>query len=94
MVIEDADHRPATTLSVLRYFDQWLRAGDCIVVGDGIVEDLFDAAGVARLEGGPRPAIAQFLHERGADYELDTRLCDYFGANMTWNVNGHLRRIG
>jgi len=24
MVIEDADHRPATTLSVLRFFDRWL----------------------------------------------------------------------
>jgi len=30
MVIEDADHRPTTTLAVLRFFDQRLRAGDTL----------------------------------------------------------------
>ena len=93
MVIEDADHRPATTLAVLRFFDRWLRPGEYIVIEDGIVDDLFDGERLAGLEGGPRPAIADFLRERGSDYEIDTRLCDYFGANMTWNVNGYLRRV-
>jgi len=93
MVIEDADHRPATTLAVLRFFDRWLRAGEYIVIEDGIVDDLFDDDMLAGLEGGPRPAVADFLRERGTDYEIDTRLCDYFGANMTWNVNGYLRRV-
>jgi cephalosporin hydroxylase len=92
MVIEDADHRRATTLAVLRFFDPWLRPGEYIVIEDGIVDDLFDGAALAALEGGPRPAIADFLRERGTEYEIDTRLCDYFGANMTWNVNGYLRR--
>jgi cephalosporin hydroxylase len=93
MVVEDADHRPATTLAVLRFFDQWLRPGEYIVVEDGIVDDLFGADRMADLEGGPRPAIEQFLRERGIDYTIDTRLCDYFGVNMTWNVNGYLRRV-
>lgn len=93
MVIEDADHRPATTLAVLRFFDRWLCAGEYIVVEDGIVDDLFDDDRMTDLKGGPRPAIADFLRERGIDYQVDTRLCDYFGSNMTWNVNGYLRRV-
>jgi cephalosporin hydroxylase len=92
MVVEDADHHPATTLAVLRFFDSWLRPGEYIVIEDGIVDDLFDADRMAELEGGPRPAITQFPVERGTDYEIDTRLCDYFGPNLTWNVNGYLRR--
>lgn len=92
MVIEDADHQRATTLEVLRFFDPWLRAGEYIVIEDGIVDDLFGGERLAALEGGPRPAIAEFLAERGADYEIDTRLCDHFGPNVTWNVNGYLRR--
>jgi len=93
MIVEDADHRLETTLSVLHYFDQWLRPGEYIIIEDGIVDDLFDAGGVAALNGGPRRAIGEFLQLRGADYEIDTRFCDYFGVNMTWNVNGYLRRI-
>jgi cephalosporin hydroxylase len=93
MVIEDADHRPSRTLSVLRFFDRWLRPGEYIVIEDGIVDDLFDKDRIDQLEGGPRPAIADFLEERGDDYEIDQRLCDFFGSNVTWNVNGYLRRV-
>lgn len=39
IVIEDADHLPATTLAVLRFFDKWLSVGEYIVVEDGIVDD-------------------------------------------------------
>ncbi|MGO9605584.1 MAG: CmcI family methyltransferase [Candidatus Binataceae bacterium] len=94
MVIDDADHTAATTLAVLRFFDGWLRAGEYIIVEDGIVNDLFTDDRLAKVEGGgPRAAIADFLRLRGVDYEVDTRLCDYFGSNMTWNVNGYLRRV-
>jgi cephalosporin hydroxylase len=93
MVVEDSDHHPATTLAVLRFFDSWLRAGEHIIIEDGIVNDLFTASELAGLGGGPRPGIADFLRERGSDYEIDTRYCDYFGPNVTWNVNGYLRRM-
>ena len=92
LVVEDADHRPATTLAVLRFFDPWLQPGDYIAIEDGIVDDLFDPSAVASLDGGPRPAIAAFLAERGDDYAIDTSLCDAFGRNVTWNVNGYLQR--
>ena len=92
LVVEDADHHAVTTLAVLRFFDPWLRAGDYLVVEDGVIDDLFDASRAAVFEGGPRRAIGEFLAERGTDYEIDERLCDFFGANVTWNVNGFLRR--
>lgn len=92
LVIEDADHHPATTLAVLRFFDRWTLPGEYIIIEDGIVDDLYNRNGLRQLEGGPRPAIAEFLRERETDYEIDTELCDYFGVNVTWNVNGYLRR--
>ena len=93
MVVDDADHDAATTLAILEFFDPWMRPGEYMIVEDGIVDDLFDADRVAKMHGGPRAGVAQFLENCGARYEIDTRLCDFFGPNVTWNVNGYLRRI-
>ena len=93
LVIEDADHHAETTCAVLRFFDPWLRAGEYIVVEDGIVDDLFPAAITASLNGGPRRGIADFFALRGRSYMVDRDYCDYFGRNVTWNVNGFLRKI-
>src|SRR5258708_34070910 len=45
-------------------------------------------------EGGPLRAIHDFLARTGGRYEGDRGLCDYFGRNVTWNVDGYLRRVG
>jgi len=82
MIIEDADHRRATTLAVLHFFDRWLRAGEYIIIEDGIVEDLFDGDRIAGLEGGPRLAIAVLararpgLRDRHPSLRLFWRQCD------------------
>lgn len=89
-VIEDADHRPETTLAVLRFFDARTGPGDHIIVEDGIVHELYHAD----FAGGPLVAIRQFLSERGGDWEIDRRWCDFFGKNVTWNLDGYLRRKG
>jgi len=89
LVIEDADHRPETTYAVLKFFDSWMRPGEYIVVEDGIVNDMGHEVQYA---GGPLAAMARFLTERGKDYEIDRRYCDWFGGNVTWNVDGFLRR--
>ncbi len=70
-----------------------MRPGEYIVVEDGVIDDLFDGERAATFEGGPRQALRDFLADRGEDYEVDTRLCDCFGVNATWNVNGYLRRV-
>jgi cephalosporin hydroxylase len=61
---------------------------------DPLVEDgIMTAAGVAeRYGGGPHAPIMQFLRERPGRYEIDSRYCNWFGLNVTWNVNGFLRR--
>lgn len=88
LVIEDAAHHKAMTLAVLNFFHQWLEPGEYIVVEDGIVTEL----GLAKsFTGGPQAAIAEFLAEH-AEYEIDAKYCDWYGRNVTWAVNGFLRR--
>jgi len=90
LVIEDSDHQAQTVLSVLRFFDKWIEPGEYVIVEDGIVTPMGVAQGYG---GGPHAAIVQFLGERTVDYEIDTHYGDWFGLNVTWNVNGYLRRV-
>lgn len=90
MVIEDSSHLSGTTAAVLEFFDPWMRAGEYIVIEDGILSDMR----VAELyDGGPLRAIEEFLLKSAGRYEVDRGLCDYFGRNVTWNVDGYLRRL-
>jgi cephalosporin hydroxylase len=90
MIVEDSSHLSGTTAAVLEFFDPWLRPGEYIVIEDGILSDMR----VAHLyDGGPLRAIEEFLAERPGRYEIDRGLCDYYGTNVTWNVDGYLRRL-
>ena len=80
LVIEDADHQHPTTLAVLKFFHPHLRSGEYIVVEDGM------------SAAGPRTGVAEFLASHGGDYEIDPDYCDFYGPNVTWCVNGFLRR--
>lgn len=80
LVIEDADHEYPTTEAVLEFFHPILQAGEYIVV-----EDVMSAAGARR-------ALTEFLQQRGHDYVVDSKYCDFFGYNVTWCMNGFLRR--
>jgi cephalosporin hydroxylase len=90
LVVEDSSHFARTTAAVLEFFDPWLRPGEYIVIEDGILTAM--RAGEA-YGGGPLRAIHQFLARNRRRYEIDRSLCDYFGPNMTWNVDGYLRRL-
>jgi cephalosporin hydroxylase len=89
LVIEDASHQMATTLAVLNFFHNWLATGEYIIIEDGIITDMGDAGAYG---GGPRAAVEHFIGNHPSEYEIDSRYCDRFGANVTWNVNGFLRR--
>lgn len=90
LIIEDAGHHYAPTLAVLRFFDPLLRSGEYLIVEDANVTEMgLDA----RFKGGPARAIAEFLRDRGDDYEIDARYCDQYGRNVTGNPNGYLRRV-
>lgn len=90
LVIEDADHHYLTTLAVLRFMDRYLAADEYILIEDGISVS-FNNDGPQ--DGGPVRATHEFLAEHSGRYEIDTRYCDFFGHNVTWNPNGFLRRL-
>lgn len=90
LVIDDSDHQYQTVLYLLRYFHPWLTRGDYLIIEDGIVSDLPEAAA---FEGGPVRAIHEFLAERPGQYEIDRALCDFWGPSLTWNTDGYLERV-
>lgn len=90
LVIDDSAHLPSAVLSVLRFADAHLRVGEYVVIEDGILQSMHLEE---RFEGGPAPAIAQFLAERPGRFAIDTDLCDFFGDNVTFNTNGYLVKI-
>ncbi len=90
LVVEDSSHMSGTTSAVLDFFDRWLRPDEFIVIEDGILT----AMGVAdSYDGGPLRAIHEFIARTNGRYEIDRAFCDYFGTNVTWNVDGYLRRV-
>lgn len=89
LVIEDAGHMSSMTVAVLKHFAPLMESGEYIVVEDAIMHEMnLDE----QYDGGPRRAIREFL-EGNRDYVIDRDYCDYFGENVTWNVNGYLRRL-
>jgi cephalosporin hydroxylase len=90
MVVEDSNHFAQTTAAVLDFFDRWLERGEYIVIEDGILTAMRVAEA---YDGGPLRAIHEFLARTNGRYEIDRTLCDYFGTNVTWNVDGWLRRV-
>jgi cephalosporin hydroxylase len=81
LVIEDADHTCETTRSALSFFHASLHEGDYFAIEDSII-----ALGVQQ-------AIAEFLGAHPGEYEVDTHLCDFWGYNVTWCMNGFLKKI-
>lgn len=90
LVVEDSNHLASTTAAVLDFFDPWLQPNEYIVIEDGILTAMRIADSYG---GGPLHAIHAFLARSGDRYEIDRSLCDYFGRNVTWNVDGYLRRV-
>jgi tRNA (mo5U34)-methyltransferase len=90
LVIEDASHQADTSLAVLTFFRTWLEPGEYLIVEDGIVRELGIAGAYG---GGPNAAIERFMAAHPGDFEIDTRYCDWFGDNVTYNPDGYLRRL-
>lgn len=90
LVVEDSSHLADTTAAVLDFFDRWLHPGEYLVIEDGILSDMRVAD---QYQGGPLTAIHRFLERTPGRYEIDRTLCDNFGKNVTWNVDGYLRRV-
>jgi cephalosporin hydroxylase len=91
MVVEDSAHSYEHTLRVLRHFAGVLQSKEYLIVEDAIVTPM-NIDFECDMQGGPGPAIRQFLADH-PDFEIDANLCDYFGYNVTYNVNGYLKKI-
>jgi cephalosporin hydroxylase/lipopolysaccharide biosynthesis glycosyltransferase len=90
LVIEDADYQHETSLKVLDFFHQYLLPDEYIIVEDGIVSNMGEDS---LYNGGPGRAIRDFLETNSHSYQIDTRYCDFYGKNLTWCINGFLRKI-
>jgi cephalosporin hydroxylase len=91
LVVEDSAHLVEVCLAVLAFFDGHLRAGEYVVVEDGVLADLPEPV-YREFEDGPNRAVKRFLEEQGDRYAIDAELCDRYGHNVTWAPNAWLRR--
>ncbi len=89
LIIEDADHSYETSKHVLEYFHPYIRAGEYIVIEDGIISDLCQDQS---FNSGPHKALKEFLTEYEDQYVIDDEYCDFFGYNLTWCTNGFLKK--
>jgi cephalosporin hydroxylase len=89
LVIEDATHIYEDTLGAITKFAPLVTLGSYLIVEDGIIDEL----GMRKeFNGGPLRAINEFLRTN-LDFEIDRHWCDFFGKNVTFNVNGYLKRV-
>ena len=90
LMIDDASHQYRHSLNILRFFDRISEPGDYMIVEDGIIS-IMDAE--PQYEGGPHRAIREFMLQRSKDFSIDRARCDRFGYNVTWNIDGYIRRV-
>ena len=90
LVVEDSAHTYEVTLAAIRFFAAAMRAGDVLVVEDGVLDDLGMSENYA---GGPNRAVAEFLETSPEVFTLMPQYCDMLGTNVTYNPNGYLLRL-
>jgi cephalosporin hydroxylase len=89
LIIEDASHLYKDSIGILNKFHKIVSIDSYFIVEDGIINEL---GLVKNYEGGPLKAIREFLPSH-AEYIVDTKWCNMFGKNATFNVNGYLKKI-
>jgi cephalosporin hydroxylase len=89
LVIEDSTHIYEDTLGAINKFAPLVTLGSYLIVEDGIIDEL----GMRKeFHGGPLRAINEFLRTN-LGFEIDRHWCNFFGKNVTFNVNGYLKKI-
>jgi cephalosporin hydroxylase len=89
LVIEDGPHSYEGCISALEFFHQYLIAGEYIVIEDGNVRDLQ----LKEYKNGPVRAISFFRKKFPDSYIIDEFYSNFFGQNVTANINGYLRKL-
>ncbi len=93
LLIHDGDHNKAQVLKDLRAYSPLVSVGSYAIVEDGIIDELHPDSGEGMFgdfqDGGPLPAIREFLAEN-SDFEVDRSRERYI---ITYNPEGFLKRI-
>jgi cephalosporin hydroxylase len=76
LVIEDAHQN---VYELLTFIDKYMQSGDYL-----LVEDTLDWRKYRKMQ--------KFVRNTSGNYQVDTRYTDMYGYNVTWNINGYLRR--
>lgn len=85
LVVDDGSHTYEDVKKSLNKFSNLVSKNSYFIVEDGILTEL----GYTNYGGGPLKAIEEFLNTN-SEFEIDRELCDFFGKNATFNVNGFL----
>lgn len=88
LVIDDGSHTYQDVKNSLLKFNHLVSKNSYFIVEDGVLNEL----GYKDYGGGPLKAIDEFLKEN-SDYVIDREICDFFGKNATFNINGFLKKI-
>ena len=97
LILIDGAH--VNTPATLRYIHDYLKPGDYIIVEDThpslpttFIMDAqdpdYETAGKGKLE-----IVKDFLKEYKGQYTVDSFFTDFFGYNVTWNMNAWIRKM-
>ncbi|NLS67611.1 cephalosporin hydroxylase [Bradyrhizobium brasilense] len=89
LLIDDAGHHYKMSRAALEFGARILKIDEYLVVEDGISTPMGEDS---QFDGGPLRAIDEFMASR-TEFAVDRELCDFFGKNVTWNIDGFLRRV-
>lgn len=89
LVVEDAGHQYEMTRAAIEYMAGILQQGEYLIVEDGIATPMDSDR---QFNGGPLRAIDEFLASHQG-FVVDRSYCDFFGKNVTWNIDGFLRKL-
>jgi cephalosporin hydroxylase len=89
LVIEDGPHSYEGCVAALEFFHEYLLPGEYIVNEDGNVRDLQ----LKEYKNGPVKAISYIQEKFPDSYMIDKFYSNFFGQNVTANINGYLRKV-
>jgi len=89
IVIDDGSHLYEDVQGVLNKFKNLISKDSYFIIEDGIIDEL---GWKEQYGGAPLKAIEEFL-KGNENFLVDRTLCDFFGKNNTFNVNGYLKKI-
>ena len=90
LVVEDSSHMKNTSKNAMRYFSQYMKKGDCLIIEDTVIHSLGRSQ---KFNGGPADAIVEFFEEHPNSFKRMDKYCDFYGENITYSQNGWLIKV-